>query len=73
MCVCVCVLWGRKEPLLDRKLHGSVMSHAHQPLQNHLSGHLREQVMLWSAEEILEGHQRVDTPAYARTAHKGLL
>ena len=30
--------------------------------------------MLWSAEEMLDGQrQRVDIPAHARAAHKGLL
>ena len=30
--------------------------------------------MPWSAEEMLDGqYQRVDVPAHARTAHKGLL
>ena len=41
-----------------------------QPLQNHPSGHLGH----WLAEEMLDGQrQRVDIPAYAKTAHKGLL
>ena len=45
-----------------------------QPLQNHPSGHLGGWVTLWSAEEMLDGkHQRLDIPAHARTAHKGLL
>ena len=29
--------------------------------------------MPWSAEEMLDGHQRVDISAHARSAHKGLL
>ena len=30
--------------------------------------------MPWSAEEMLDGqHPKVDFPAHARTAHKGLL
>ena len=45
-----------------------------QPLQNHLSWHLGGCVTAWSAEEILDGkHQKVDIPAHARTAHKGVL
>ena len=45
-----------------------------QPLQNHPLGHLGWWVMLWLAKELLDGqHQRVDIPACARTAHKGLL
>ena len=45
-----------------------------QPLRNHPSKHLGGWVTPWSAEKILDGqHQRVDTPAHARTAHKGLL
>ena len=44
-----------------------------QPLPNYPSGHLGGWEMLWSAEEMLDGqHQRVDIPARARTAHKGL-
>ena len=31
-------------------------------------------MMLWLAEKMLEGqHQKVDIPAHARAAHKGLL
>ena len=45
-----------------------------QPLQNHPSGHVGGWATPWSAEEMLDGqHQRVDIPAHARTAHKGLL
>ena len=45
-----------------------------QPLQNHPSGRLGGWVTLWSAQEMLDGqHQRVNIPANARTAHKGLL
>ena len=45
-----------------------------QPLQAHPSGHLGGWVLLWSAEEMLDGqHQRVDIPAHARTTHSGLL
>ena len=45
-----------------------------QPLQNHPSGHTGGWATPWSAEEMLDGqHQRVDTSAHARTAHKGLL
>ena len=45
-----------------------------QPLQNHPSGHLGGWAMPWLAEEMLHGqHQKVDIPAQARTAHKGLL
>ena len=45
-----------------------------QPPPNHNSGHLRGWMTPWSAEEMLDGQQqRVDIPAYARIAHKGLL
>ena len=45
-----------------------------QPLQNHPSGHRRGLATPRSAEEMLDGqHQRVDIPAHARTAHRGLL
>ena len=38
-----------------------------------LTGTLEEWATLWLAEEMMDGqHQRVDIPAYARTAHKGL-
>ena len=43
------------------------------PLQKHPSWHLRGWPTPWSAEEMLNGHQRVHIPAHARTAHKGLL
>ena len=44
-----------------------------QPLQNHPSRHLGGWATPWSAEEMMDGqHQRVCTPAHARTAHKGL-
>ena len=61
-----------QEPLSrGGNLHGSGMSHA---LQNHSSGHLGGWATLWSAEEMVDGqHQRVNIPASARTAHKGLL
>ena len=45
-----------------------------QSLQNHPSGHLGGWTTPWSAEEMLDGqHQRLDVPAHARTADKGLL
>ena len=46
-----------------------------QPLQNRPSGHLGGLVLTpWSAEEKPDGqHRRVDIPAHARSAHKGLL
>ena len=45
-----------------------------QPLQNHPSGHLGGWAASWSAEEMLDGqHQKVDIPAHAKTAYKGLL
>ena len=44
-----------------------------QPLQNHPSWRPGRWAMLWSAEEMLDGqHRRVDIPAHARNAHKGL-
>ena len=45
-----------------------------QPLQNHPPGYLGGLAMLLSAEEMLDGqNQRVDIPAHAKTAHKGLV
>ena len=45
-----------------------------QPLHYHPSRAPWGWVMLWSAEEMLDGqHPRVAIPAHARTAHKGLL
>ena len=45
-----------------------------QPLQNHPSGHFGGWATPWSAKEMLDGqHQRVNIPARARAAHKGLL
>ena len=46
----------------------------HQPLQTHPSWHLGGWATPWSAKEMLDGQgQRVNIPAHARTAHKGLL
>ena len=66
---------GPQEPLLatvkSRKLawFGHLSHHENPP-----SGHLGGWTTLWSAEEMLGGqHQRVNIPAYARTAHKGLV
>ena len=44
-----------------------------QPLQNHPSGHLGGWMTPWLAEEMLDGQQRMDIPADARTIYKGLL
>ena len=45
-----------------------------QSLQNHFSGHRGGWATSWLVEEMMDGqHQRVDIPAHARTAHKGLL
>ena len=45
-----------------------------QPLQNHPARHLGGWATPWSAEEMLdEQRHRVDIPAHARTAHKGLM
>ena len=45
-----------------------------QPLQSLSSGHLGGWARPWLAEEMLDGqNQRVDHPAHARTAVKGLL
>ena len=53
----------------DGHLHAS-----RQPLQNRPSGHIGGRATSWSAEEMLDGqYQRVDIPAHARTARKGLL
>ena len=47
---------------------------ARQPLKNHPSGHLGGWATPLSADETLDGqHQRVDIPAGARIAHRGLL
>ena len=70
-------LVGPQEPLLATVKGQTFMVWAchtpQQSLQNHPSGHLGSRVMLWSVEEMLDGHERVDIPARARTAHKGLL
>ena len=73
-------LVGPQEPLLatvrTRKLawFGHVIRTPRQPLQNRPSGHLGEWVTPWLAEEMVRGQrQRVDIPAHARIAHKGLL
>ena len=45
-----------------------------QPLQNNLSRYFGGWATALSAEEVLDvQHQRMDVPANARTAHKGLL
>ena len=47
-----------------------------QPLENHPLMHLRGWAMPWLADFFFffDGqHQRVDTLAYAKTAHKGLV
>ena len=45
-----------------------------QALQNHPSGQLGGWATPWLAEEMQDGqHQRVDIPADAGTAHKGLM
>ena len=45
-----------------------------EPPQNHPSGHLGGWATPWSAEEMVDGqHQRVDIPAHAIAANKGLL
>ena len=55
-------------------LHGLSMSHTMTASQKHPSGHLGGRVMPRLAQAMLVGqHQRVDIPAHARTAHKGLL
>ena len=42
--------------------------------KKHPPGHLGEWATHWMSEKMLDGqHQRVDIPASARTAHKGLL
>ena len=57
----------------DGNLHGSGMSHAMATFENHPSGHLWGWVMLWWAEEVLDGHnQRVKVPSHSRSAYKGL-
>ena len=58
----------------DGNLQGLACHTPQQPPQNHPSGHVGGWTTTWAAEEMLGGqHQRVDIPAYARTAHKGLL
>ena len=45
-----------------------------QPLQKHPPGHLGGWATPWSVEKMLdEQHQKVDTPAHARTAQKDFL
>ena len=57
----------------DGGLHGSGMSHAMTAFPKP-SFRIGGWATPWSAEEMLDGqHQRVDVPAYARTAYKGLL
>ena len=68
-------LVGPQEPLLELlrngNSHDSGMTHT---TTTSPSGHLGGWSAPWSAEEMLDGqHQRVDVPAHARTAHKGLL
>ena len=64
----------------DRYLHGLGMSHImttsppKKKKKKNPSGYLGGWVTPWLAEEMPdEQHQRVDIPAHARTAHKGLL
>ena len=72
-------LVGPQEPLLTtvkrRKLAWFGHATRHDSLSKTiLSGHLGGWAMPWSAAEMLDGqHQRVDIPASARAAHKGLL
>ena len=55
----------------DGNLHGSGMSHVTTTSPNPF---FRAPRRPWSAEEMLDGqHQKLDIPARARTAHKGLL
>ena len=71
-------LVGPQEPLLDncRGTETCMVRASHtprQPLQHHPSGHLGGWATPWSEGEMLDGqHQRVDIPANARIAHKGL-
>ena len=45
-----------------------------QHLQNYATWHLGRGAMVWLAEEVLGGqHERMDSPAHARTAQIGLL
>ena len=67
-----------QEPLLAtvkrRKLAWFGRHTSRRPLQNHPSWHFGGWAMPLSAEEMLNGqHQRVNIPANARIAHKGLL
>ena len=58
----------------DGNVYGSDMSPATTASPNRPSGHLGGWAVPYPAEKMLDGqHQRVDSPAYARTAHKGLL
>ena len=75
----IILLVGPQEPLLAtgnrRNLAWfGICQTPRQPLQNHPSGHLGGWATPWSVEEMLDGqHEKVDIPAHARTAHKGLL
>ena len=63
------VNWQQTETCMVRTCHTP-----RQPLQNHPPGYLGGWATPWSAEEMLDGqHQRVDTSAPARAAHKRLL
>ena len=58
----------------QENLHGSSMSHAMTASPKHPSRRHEFWATPWLAEEILDRQtQRVDIPAHARTAHKGLL
>ena len=73
------VLVDPQEPLLATVKRRKLAWFGHITLHDsfskyHSSGHLGGWATPWSAEEILdEQHQRVEIPARARTAHKGLL
>ena len=60
---------GRPRPTRTEQL----LRACHAPGQPLAQGTLERRTTPWSAEEILDGQrQRVDIPAHARTAHKGL-
>ena len=59
---------------IEGNVHSSACHTPQQPLQTITWGTLESWQCCDQQEEMLDGqHQRVDVPAYARTAHKGLL
>ena len=67
-------LVGPQESLLATIKRRKLAWFGHVARHDSFSGHLGGWATPWSAEKMLDGqHQRVNIPANARTAHKGLL